>query len=66
MSHGSVSQREQGFTLSVSPECSDSADIVCFFIFYFSQLMTREPLEKLGFRDLVDPPPRNVDGEAKP
>ncbi|XP_075889953.1 cytochrome c oxidase assembly protein COX19 [Nelusetta ayraudi] len=30
------------------------------------QLMTREPLEKLGFRDLVDPPPSPAEGDAKP
>lgn len=66
MSHGPVSQREQDFTLIVSPECSFSAETLFFFIFSFSQLMTREPLEKLGFRDLVDPPPSNAEGEAKP
>lgn len=30
------------------------------------QLMTKEPLEKLGFRDLMDPPPSQADKDAKP
>ncbi|XP_041819183.1 cytochrome c oxidase assembly protein COX19 [Chelmon rostratus] len=30
------------------------------------QLMTKEPLEKLGFRDLMDPPPSQDGGDAKP
>nr|XP_046234147.1 cytochrome c oxidase assembly protein COX19 [Scatophagus argus] len=30
------------------------------------QLMTKEPLEKLGFKDLMDTPPRQADGDAKP
>lgn len=37
-----------------------------FHHIFFSQLMTREPLEKLGFQDLVDPPPGDAEGDAKP
>ncbi|XP_068161980.1 cytochrome c oxidase assembly protein COX19 [Antennarius striatus] len=29
------------------------------------QLMTQEPLEKLGFKDLMDPPPRPAEENAK-
>lgn len=32
---------------------------------YFSQLMAKEPLEKLGFKDLMDKPSQK-DKEAKP
>lgn len=66
MSHGPVSQRGQHFALIVSPECIFLAEIVYFIIFSFSQLMTREPLEKLGFQDQVDPPPGDAEGDAKP
>lgn len=37
-----------------------------FAFFFSSQLMTKEPLEKLGFKDLMDPPLRQADGDAKP
>lgn len=30
-----------------------------------SQLMAKEPMEKLGFKDLVDPPTSQTDGHAK-
>ncbi|TKS90143.1 Cytochrome c oxidase assembly protein COX19 [Collichthys lucidus] len=30
------------------------------------QLMTKEPLAKLGFRDLMDPPPNQSDRDSKP
>ncbi|XP_018541061.1 cytochrome c oxidase assembly protein COX19 [Lates calcarifer] len=30
------------------------------------QLMAREPLEKLGFKDLMDPPPGQADRDTKP
>lgn len=33
---------------------------------FFSQLMARESLEKLGFKDLMDSPPSQADGDAKP
>lgn len=38
---------------------------VCYFVFS-SQLMAKEPLEKLGFRDLMDPPPSKEDSNTKP
>lgn len=49
-------------------------DLACLTLFinhqlscgFCSQLMTREPLEKLGFRDLMDPPPSQAEGDAKP
>ncbi|XP_010764158.1 cytochrome c oxidase assembly protein COX19 [Notothenia coriiceps] len=31
-----------------------------------NQLMTKEPMEKLGFKDLIDPPPSQSDGDTKP
>ncbi|XP_037319408.1 cytochrome c oxidase assembly protein COX19 [Pungitius pungitius] len=30
-----------------------------------NQLMAREPLTKLGFKDLMEPPPSQADGDAK-
>ncbi|XP_045899169.1 cytochrome c oxidase assembly protein COX19 [Micropterus dolomieu] len=30
------------------------------------QLMAKEPLEKLGFKDLMDPPPGQADRDTKP
>ncbi|XP_029977504.1 cytochrome c oxidase assembly protein COX19 [Sphaeramia orbicularis] len=30
-----------------------------------NQLMAKEPLEKLGFKDLVDPPPSQTDQNTK-
>ncbi|XP_035469484.2 cytochrome c oxidase assembly protein COX19 [Scophthalmus maximus] len=31
-----------------------------------NQLMAKEPMEKLGFRDLVDAPPGQADKDAEP
>lgn len=35
-------------------------------ILFSSQLMAKEPLEKLGFRDLMDPPPSQTEENTKP
>ncbi|XP_037609995.1 cytochrome c oxidase assembly protein COX19 [Sebastes umbrosus] len=31
-----------------------------------NQLMAKEPLEKLGFKDMMDPPRSQADGDTKP
>ncbi|XP_033988741.1 cytochrome c oxidase assembly protein COX19 [Trematomus bernacchii] len=31
-----------------------------------NQLMAKEPMEKLGFKDLIDPPPSQSEGDTKP
>lgn len=45
-------------------------EIICLlsffpFILRRSQLMTKEPLEKLGFKDLSDPPPRQANEDCQ-
>lgn len=50
-------------TQPVCPVVFDSVDIV-FVIYFFSQLMTKEPLEKLGFKDLKEPFPKQADGKT--
>lgn len=66
VSHGPVSESEQRFSHWLALLDAVSKLISCILLCSYSQLMTREPLEKLGFRDLVDPPPGSAEGEAKP
>lgn len=35
-------------------------------ILFSSQLMAKEPLEKLGFKDLIDPPSSQAEKDTKP
>lgn len=48
---------------------SESTKVTCIIVlvlfFVFSQLMTKEPLEKLGFKDLMDPPPSQAGKDNK-
>lgn len=40
--------------------------VYIIYILLSSQLMTKEPLEKLGFKDLMDPPSSQTEQDTKP
>lgn len=63
MPNGPVGDLVKKCSLQCVRQLFNSLHVSC--IFFYSQLMTKEPLEKLGFKDLKYSSPKQADGNTK-